>query len=302
MYVKGQLADPIFSTSSFIAKYGLPYNKSMDSKLILWDPLGTKGIVAGQEPDLIDYNEALNKDIALWLSSDSNYYAMVMTVTAPFLYPYPLSAKARPYVPGGSIKNTKPQEKCPCDCKEVTTQKTYFLHKTKQTNNDVPVTVQNNKVVCTSKNTGKSYKVDCNDNLTIQQQLNQLADMGIHSSGLSAGSLPDAAAIAGSSGKSNSIANATDCPCDCVEKVVNEQWYLSTVSSNVPVKVNVTETICNTVDSNNRKVDCNTFNNAIASGGLSDLDVGTFVKENETQIAVGLAAVTLLAIGIVIGS
>lgn len=295
MYISGQLQDPIFSSVDFWTKYGLPYNSSMDAKKILWDPNGTKGIVAGQEPDLLDFNVALNKDIALWMSSDGNYYAMLLTPTAPHIYPYPISAKARPYVPNAPISSTKPKEKCPCDCKEVTTQKTYYLHKTKQTTNDVPVTVQNNKVVCTSKNTGKVYKVDCNDNLTIQQQLNQLADLGV---------LPDAIGGSNVSGstKSNSIANAPDCPCDCVEKVVNETWYLSTVTSGVPVKVNVTETICTTTDQNNRKVDCNTFNNAISGGGLSDFEVGTFVKENETQIAVGLAAVTLLAIGIVIGS
>lgn len=296
MYVSGNLQDPIFSSNEFWNKYGLPFNSSMFPKMILWNPAGTMGIVGGQEPDFLDYNPALNKEIALWMSSDGNTYAMVLYPAGQFIYPYPKSANAKPYVPNSPISSTKPKEKCPCNCKEVVTQKTYYLHKTKQTSNDVPVTVQNNKVVCTSKNTGKSYKVDCNDNLTIQQQLNQLADLGV---------LPDAIGgsnIGGGTSRPSAIANAPDCPCDCVEKVVNETWYLSTVTSGVPVKVNVTETICTTTDQNNRKVDCNTFNNAISGGGLSDGDISTFVKENETQIAVGLAAVTLLAIGIVIGS
>ena len=297
MYISGNLQDPIFSSNEFWSKYGLPFNSSMFPKMILWNPAGTMGIVGGQEPDFLDYNPALNKEIALWMSSDGNTYAMVLYPAGQFIYPYPKSANAKPYVPNSPIKSTLPKEKCPCDCKEVTSQKTYYLHKTKQTSGDVPVTVQNNKVVCTSKNTGKTYKVDCNENLTIQQQLNQLADYGL------ANNVATGTPIGGATtGGANRIANASDCPCDCVEKVVNETWYLSTVTSGVPVKVNVTETICTTTDKNDRKIDCNTFNNAISGGGLSDLDVGTFVKENETQIAVGLAAVTLLAIGIVIGS
>lgn len=149
---------------------------------------------------------------------------------------------------------------CPCNCKDVTTKKVMYLNRTKQSQNDQIVPVSNKKIVCDSKAKGKRYVIPCENNAQINQALNQLSD---------------------------------DCPCDCKEVFVNEDYYLSEIkiANSIPVEVDVTETICTTKDVNNRTVPCEALNKAVAN--LSDDIEVPFFQKYEKEIIIGGGVVVL---------
>lgn len=141
---------------------------------------------------------------------------------------------------------TPPTEQdCPCDCEKQIVAEQIYINPTRTDSTDTPVKIKVQKRVCTSKDNEKKYIFDCNTSLEeINRQLN---------SGL------------------NGLA---DCPCDCIDQLVEQTYYISTkqMQGSIPFTVNTEKIVCN--DTNeilNKKVDCEELKASLRARGYTNL-------------------------------
>lgn len=219
------------------------------------------------ENPLTEFNKRFNKEIKFYPTLDKStgvwghpYYAVAMQPTHPvFCRYYPEKAH--------DFKSKRPEADCPCNCKEVVTKKTMYINKVKSNENDKPLLIDNEKIVCDSKDSKKSYSIPCDSNTDINQALNQLNGL-------------------------------MDCPCDCRKVITKETFYLSDVklANSIAVPLNETKTVCETNSTNNRKLPCDVLNQAVNLNDEVGSDLSTFIKKNEEVITYSIAGIVALVL------
>lgn len=137
--------------------------------------------------------------------------------------------------------NNIEESNCPCNCRKQTIVEKVYLSPVQIKGNDTPVRVKINKKICKSKNNNQTkYMFDCNTSLSeINRQLNL-----------------------------NGLAD--DCPCDCVDQLVEQTYYItdSQCSNCIPFSVSAEKIICeDTSQITNKQIDCNDLKESLNKRG-----------------------------------
>lgn len=259
--------------NKYFVNYTLPENFLHWKKLYknpVGDRIGDRYILIGkygQKIGNIEFTRRIYKDIKtnnqyIDLGPDPDIQVLVRILK-----------EVQPNLTTGTTVTTSTEPDCPCDCdKQIVTEQVY-INPVRLNPTDTPIKIKVQKRVCTSKNNDKKYIFDCDTSIA---EINRQLNTGLN--GLASGINEIGKNLIGGSGGTGAKTTTNnvvgDCPCDCIDQLVEQTYYISSqpTAGSIPFTVSTEKIVCN--DTNqimNKKVDCEELKSSLRARGFTTL-------------------------------